>query len=241
MSDRRSEDRPDAGDRRSFPRPPLWLNLLLLFLGIAAVLFARYHRERVSSEFADVITREQRTPADVTKVKKDLAEMDLTRDALQSELEGRMKFAGSLKSENFYLSIDTNARKLRFYYGDKVLREADVIVGEAKSLSANGKSWTFVPLKGAFPIEAKLVDHPWRIPEWLYSMNGQPIPVERPTVTGGLGKYVLFLPNGYAIHTQPAPDSPLQGAKPGSYMTAEDFIRAVWPRITPGQTQVYIF
>jgi hypothetical protein len=241
MSDRRSQDRPDAGDRRSFPRPPLWLNLLLLFLGIAGLVFARYHRERVSSEFADVITREQRTPADVTKVKKDLAEMDLTRDALQRELEGRMKFVGSLKSENFYLSIDTNARKLRFYYGDTVLREADVVIGEARNLSANGKSWTFVPLKGAFPIEAKLVDHPWRIPEWLYSMNGQPIPAQRPTVTGGLGKYVLFLPNGYAIHTQPASDSPLQGAKPGSYMVSEDFMRAVWARISTGQTQVYIF
>jgi hypothetical protein len=52
---------------------------------------------------------------------------------------------------------------------------------------------------------------------------------------------VLYLPNGYAIHTQPAPDSPLQGAKPGSYMVSEDFMAAVWPRINTGSTQVYIF
>lgn len=241
MSDRRNRDRPETGDRRSFPRPPLWLNLLLLLLGIGGLVFARQHRERVSAEFSDVITREQRTPADVTKVKRELAEMDLTRDSLQRELEGRMKFVGSLKSENFYLSIDTNARKLRFYYGDTVLRESDVIVGEAKTLSANDKSWTFVPLKGAFPIESKLVDHPWRIPEWMYAMKGEPVPAERQVVSGGLGKYVLFLPNGYAIHTQPSAESPLQGAKPGSYMVSEDFMRAVWPRITTGQTQVYIF
>jgi hypothetical protein len=241
MSDRRTQDRPETRERRSFPRPPLWLNLLLLLLGIAGVVFARYHRERVSSEFADVLTREQRTPADVTKVKRDLAEMDLNRESLQHELEGRMKFVGSLKSENFYLSIDTNARKLRFYYGDKMLREADVMIGEAKTLSASGKSWTFVPLKGAFPIEAKLVDQEWRIPEWVYAMNGQPVPAERPVVAGGLGKYVLNLPNGYVIHTQPVPESPLQGVKPGSYMASEDFMRAVWPRITTGQTQVYIF
>ncbi len=245
MSDRRIlpaiHDRPETRERRSFPRPPLWLNLLLLLLGIGGIVFARYHRERVSSEFADVLTREQRTPADVTKVKRELAEMDLTRESLQRELEGRMKFVGSLKSENFYLSIDTNARKLRFYYGDTVLRESDVAIGEGKTLSANGKSWTFVPLKGAFPIEAKLVDHAWRIPEWVYAMNGQPVPPERPTVTGGLGRYVLYLPNGYAIHTQPAAESPLQGVKPGSYMASEDFMRAVWPRITRGTTQVYIF
>jgi hypothetical protein len=241
MSDRRNLDRPAATDRRSFPRPPLWLNLLLLILGIAGVVFARYHRERVSGEFADVITREQRTPADVRKIKEELAEADLSKEALQHELEGRAKFVGSLKSENFYLSIDTNHRKLRFYYGDTVLRDADITIGDSKTLTANGKTWTFIPLKGAFPIEAKLVDHAWRVPEWVYAMNGQPVPAERPVVAGGLGRYVLFLPNGYAIHTQPAPESPLQGAKPGSYMVSEDTMRAIWPRIITGKTQVYIF
>ncbi|HEX6642796.1 MAG TPA: L,D-transpeptidase [Thermoanaerobaculia bacterium] len=217
------------------------MNLLLLLLGIAGVVYGRYHRERVSSEFADVLTREQRTPADVTKIKEELAEMDLNRASLKHELDGRMQFLGSLKSENFYLSIDTKARKLRFYYGDTVLREADLTVGESKTVTANDKSWTFIPLKGAFPIEAKVVDHAWRVPEWVYAMNNQPIPAERPVVTGGLGKYVLFLPNGYAIHTQPAADSPLQGAKPGSYMVSEDVMRAIWPRINVGKTQVYIF
>ena len=127
MSDRRHHDRPDGPDRRSFPRPPLWLNLLLLLLGIAGIAFARYHRERVSREFSDVITREQSTPADVTKIKEELSEMDLNRESLKGELEWRMKFVGSLKSENFYLSIDTKARKLRFYYGDTVLRQGDLV------------------------------------------------------------------------------------------------------------------
>jgi hypothetical protein len=240
MSDRRT-DRPEGRDRRSFPRPPLWLNLLLLVLGIAGLAYARYHRERVSEEFSDVITREQRTPADVKKIKEDLAALDLNRDALQQQLEARMKFAGSLKSENFTLAIDTKARKLRFLYGGTVLRDADLTIGDSKTLTANGKSWTFIPLKGAFPIEAKLVDYQWPVPEWVYAMNGQPVPPERPTIPNGLGKYVLFLPNGYAIHTQPAADSPLQGAKPGSYMVSEDVMRAIWPRIIVGKTQVYIF
>ena len=241
MSDRRHHDRPDGPDRRSFPRPPLWLNLVLLLLGIAGIAFARYHRERVSREFSDVITREQSTPADVTKIKEELSEMDLNRESLKGELEWRMKFVGSLKSENFYLSIDTKARKLRFYYGDTVLREADVTIGASKTFSTDDKTWTFIPVKGAFPIEAKLVDHAWRIPEWLYAMNGQPVPAERPAIRGALGRYVLFLPNGYAIHTQPSEESPLQGAKPGSYMVSEDAIRAIWPRIVAGKTQVYIF
>jgi hypothetical protein len=240
MPERRHHGRPDAPDRRSFPRPPLWLNLLLLLLGIGGLLYARHHREQVSTRFARVIAEEARTPADVKTVKEQLAEMDLSREQLRQELAGRAKFMASLKSENFYLSIDTKQRKLRFYYGDSVLREADIVVGEARTIQGNNKQWTFIPLKGAFPVEAKIVGHAWRVPEWLYVANNQPVPAQRPAIENGLGKYVIFLPNGYAIHTQPGPDSPLQGPKPGSYMVAEDVLRAIWPRIHKG-TQVYIF
>jgi hypothetical protein len=241
MPERRNHNRPDAPDRRSFPRPPLWLNLVLLLLGVGGLLYARHHQKEVAKEFSGVIAEQQRTPADVRKMKEELAEMDLTRDALQRELDSRMKFVNSLKSENFYLSVDTRGRKLRFYYGDTVLRETDLTIGESRTVNANGKTWTFIPLKGAFTIEAKLVNHAWRVPEWVYAMNGQPIPAERPTVANGLGQYVLFLPDGYAIHTPPSEESPLEGAKPGSYMVPEDFLRAVWPRINAGKTHVYIY
>lgn len=240
MPERRHHDRPGAPDRRSFPRPPLWLNLLLLLLGIGGVLYARHHREQVSTRFARVITEEARTPADVKKNKEELAEMDLTREELARELEGRAKFMTSLESENFYLSIDTKQRKLRFYYGDTVLREADVVAGEARTISGGEKQWTFVPLKGAFPVEAKIVGHAWRVPEWVYALKDEPVPAQRPVIRNGLGQYVIFLPNGYAIHTQPSANSPLEGAKPGSYMVSEDVLRAIWPRIHKG-TQVYIF
>lgn len=241
MSERRSHDRPGAVERRSFPRPPLWLNLLLLLLGVAGVVFARYHRDKVSAQFADVITEEQRTPGDVRKIKNELAEMDLERDALKRELEGRMKLIGSLKSENFYLSVDSRARKLRFYYGDTVLREANVVVGAQKTIKAGGKTWTFVPVRGAFNVEAKIANHSWEIPEWVYAMNNQPVPPQRPTVEGGLGDYVIFLGHGYVIHTPPREGSPLQGPKPGSYMVDEATMRAIWPRIHKGKTPVFIF
>jgi hypothetical protein len=241
MPERRSESRPDAPERRSFPRPPLWLNLLLLILGIGGLFYARYHREQVSKTFSAVIAEEARTPGDVRKVKEELAEMDLTREALSKELQGRMKFVSSLKSENFYLSVDTKARKLRFYYGDTVLREADITIGDSRTINAGQKSWTFVPLKGAFVVEAKAVDYAWPAPEWLYAMRNEPIPEARPDIPNGLGKYVIFLGNGYVIHTPPAAGSPLQGAKPGSYLVQEDVLAAIWPRIHAKKTPVYIF
>src|SRR5688572_1535806 len=87
MPERRKEERPDSPDRRRFPRPPLWLNLLLLLLGVAGVLLARYHRERVELRYADVLTQQMRTPTDVRGIKEELAEMDLTRQELERELE----------------------------------------------------------------------------------------------------------------------------------------------------------
>ncbi len=219
-------------ERRAFPRPPLWLNLLLLFVAIGGFAFARYNRERVSSKFARVLAEEARTPDDVTRMKDELAKLDLTRNDLQHELEGRMKFVASLKSEDFYLSIDTHTRRLRFYYGDTILREDDVAIGESKTVNANGRTWTFIPLKGAFPVEAKIVGYAWRVPEWLDPA--------RPTIPNGLGKYVLFLPNGYVIHTPPSEASPLRGPKPGSYMVSEEALAAIWERIHKG-TPVYIY
>ena len=241
MPERRTHDRLGGPERRSFPRPPLWLNLLLLLLGIAGVAFARYHREKVSTRYVDVINEDARTPADVRQIKNELAEMDLTRDQLQKELDGRMKMMAGLKSEDFYLSIDTKARKFRFYYGNTILREGDVAIGESKTLTAGGRTWTFVPVKGSFPVEGKVVGHDWEVPEWAYAMSGQPVPDSRPTIPNGLGKYVLFLPNGYVIHSPPSEDSPLKGAKPGSFMVQESDLAAIWSRIHKGKTQVYIY
>ncbi len=242
MPERRKEVRPGAPERRSFPRPPLWLNLLLLVLGTAGLLLGRYHRERVATRFSHVLAEQQRTPSDAKKMKDELAEMDLNRTTLERELDGRMKFLQSLKSENFYLSIDTQAKKLRFYYGDMILREADVVVGPNTTIKTPaGRSWTFIPVKGAFPVEGKAVDYAWRVPEWVYAMNGKPSPVERPVIEGGLGRYVILLPNNYVIHSPPPEGSPLQGAKPGSFMVSEEDLRAIWPRIHMNETQVYIF
>jgi hypothetical protein len=241
MSERRSQERPGALERRSFPRPPLWLNLLLLLLGIAGVVFARYHREQVSDRFADVIAEEARTPADVRQIKEGLAEMDLTREQLKKELAGRTQLMAGLKSENFYLAIDTRRKKFRFNYGDSVLREGNVTIGESKTIEQGDKTWTFLPAKGAFPIEAKMVGHDWVVPEWVYAMNDQPVPASRPAVPNGLGKYVLSLPNGYVIHTPPSAESPIQGPKPGSFMVSESDLAAIWARINTGKTQVFIY
>jgi len=166
--------------------------------------------------------------------------MDLNRDELSKELDSRMKYLQSLKGEEFYLAIDTKRHKMELRIGKNVVRDADVQIGEAKTITWKGKTWTLVPVKGAFSVAGKATDYGWQIPEWVYVMNGQEPPATRPTIEDGLGKYVIFLPDNYVIQSPPSAASPLKGPKPGSFMVSEPDLAAIWPRVTKN-TRVYIF
>lgn len=241
MSDRRSTGRDDSSDRRTFPRPPLWLNLALLVVALGTFLYARHERNVVEQKTSILFKKNENSPAEVNRVRDELAQMDLTEGELAKQLDVRMQYAESLKSAQFYMAVDTAKKKMYFRLGNEVLREMDIQGGEGKSLKgSNGKSWDFVPVKGAFTVAGKAAGLSWQVPEWAYALAGQPVPASRPTIENGLGKYVIFLPNNYVIHSPPSSESPLKGPKPGSYMVPEDDLAAIWPRIST-QTRVYIF
>lgn len=241
MPERRKEKRADSEDRRDIPRPPLWLNLLLLIIALATSLFARHQRRELDADFARVFNKASSGPSELNQLKAELAEMDLTKEALEKELNSRLAYIESLKSRDFYLSIDTSQKRLYLNFGNDTVRDAAVQIGDPATVEgSNGKTWTFVPVKGAFNVIGKEVGLPWRVPAWVYLMNQQPVPADLPTVENGLGKYVIFLPNDYVIHSPPAADSPLKGPKPGSFMVPEADLQAIWERITT-ETRVYIF
>jgi len=241
MPERRKDKRADSSDRRDIPRPPLWLNLLLLIIAVATSLFARHQRRELDADFAKVFNKTSAGPSELNQLKAELAEMDLTKEALNKELDSRLAYIESLKSRDFYLSIDTSKNKLYLNFGNDTVRDADVQIGAPATVQGpNGKTWTFVQVKGAFNVVGKEVGLPWRIPAWVYSMNKQPVPGDAPTIENGLGKYVILLPNDYVIHSPPAADSPLKGPKPGSFMVPEADLQAIWDRITT-ETRVYIF
>ena len=231
---------PHGPERRSFPRPPLWLNLLLLIIAAATFAYARYQRSIVQQKTAVLFQRNENNPEELNKTRDDLAQMDLTQAQLAKELDGRMQYLQTLQSEEFWISIDTAKKKMQFRFGKDVVRECDVQIGEPKTLKASGKTWTFYPLKGGFNVTGKDDDYDTPVAEWVYALNGQPIPGSRPSVHDWLGHYVIFLPNNYVIESPPPPDSPLKGPKPGSFMVPEDDLAAIWPRITT-QTRVYVF
>ena len=239
-SDRRRQRRPLSPSRRSARRPALWVTLSILLLGVALLVFAYEHHRRLDATFARIARTHVSSPYQLARIRADLSSMELTRASLDRELQNRLAMTTAFEAAEFYLAIDTSKHTLRLHFGPEIVREAPVVIGEPRVVRADGRSWQFVPLKGALTVVGKLVDAPWEVPPWAYALRNAPVPAVPVTVRGGLGKYVILLPNGYVIHSPPAAASPLDGAKPGSFMIAEEQMRVIWPRIS-GATRVYIY
>lgn len=234
---------PERIERRSFPRPPLWLNLALLVIAAATFVYARQQRQLLDRKMAALFKASPNSsPAELNRIRDELSQMDLTHEQLAHELDARLQYLQSQKSEQFYISIDTAKRKFDFRLGDNVVREADAVIGPGQTIKArDGRTWTFVPVKGAFTVQAMDDDYDWRVPEWVYLMNGERVPADRPVIPHGLGRYVIVLQDNYIIHSPPPEGSPLAGRpKPGSIMVPEADLAAIWQRIGKG-TRVYIF
>lgn len=128
MPERRAESRTDSPDRRDIRRPSLRLNLILLAAAVAASLFAGRQRDRIDAEFTRVFRESAAGPIELDQITAELAEMDLAEGHLAKELESRLAYAGSLRSD-VYLSIDTARKTLALKSGNVVVREAPVRIG----------------------------------------------------------------------------------------------------------------
>src|SRR5438874_9796097 len=112
-----SDAPPYGRERRSFPRPPLWLNLLLLVIAAATFAYAKHHRDIIEDKTSILFRRNANSPAELNRMRDELSQMDLTQAQLNRELDGRMQYLQSLQSEEFYISIDTQRKKMLFRLG----------------------------------------------------------------------------------------------------------------------------
>lgn len=223
-------------------RPSLRADLLLLAAAILAGGAVLGQRNALDQRFARLLSQTDAAPFEIKKIRDELADLEEDEASLGKELDARLKYARSLKAADFYIVLDTKKRRFDFKYGNKVVRDTCLDIGSPDTIvdPKTGARWTFAPLTGAFSVTEKMEDPDWVAPAWVYVMNGQKAPQKLATVEGGLGRYVLAFSGGYVIHSSPPPDSPLRGAKPGSFMVPEQDLAAIWRRVGPG-TRVYIF
>jgi hypothetical protein len=222
------------------PRPALWLNLVVLTLALASLVLAEQHRGRLDGRFDAIVSKQRASSNDTAIMRNELALANVTRDALVPEVDRRLKMLSDLQLEQFYIAIDTAQHKLRLHFGPRVVRECAVQIGAPREIVSGQTRWKFVAFRGAMNVTGKVENYAWEIPDWVYAMKGAPAPVSRLSIPGGLGRYIVMLPNGYVIHSPPAADSPLQGPKPGSFLVSEADLRAIWPRMS-ANTRVYVY
>jgi hypothetical protein len=228
----------DPGGRK-LPRPPLAVNLLLLAVGTFGGLGAYAHRRSVDARLASLLKQDSAAPFQIKKIRRDLAELETDEATLSRELDARLAYARARKAQEFYLVLDRSDRRFAFKYADRVVRDGCFDIGAPDTIRDRGRNWSFPPLTGAFSVQEKLEQPAWKVPEWVYAINREKRPRDLPTVPGGLGRYVLQFADGYALHSPPPSDSPLKGARPGSFMMSEEDLGAIWRRILPG-TRIYI-
>ena len=225
---------------RKLPRPSSRaLLVLFVLLGIGGV-GAAIHRRVLERDFETRVARSRSAPDEIKRLRRELADLELNEKELANALDTRLKYLAAAKRNEFYISIDTKKHAFSFHFADRTLRDAPVEIGAPRTIVSGRKKWVFASLTGSFNVDNKVEGGSWRVPEWVYRMNGEKPPKSAPSIANGLGKYVIVLDNEYVIHSTPPPESPLKGPKPGSFMVPEADLAAIWKRVGP-ETRVYVF
>lgn len=109
-----------------------------------------------------------------------------------------------IKPEGVYVVVDTHANRLRVYKDGELLREAICSTGSGTVLKdpRNGKTWVFDTPYGERKVLRKTRDPIWYKPDWAFIEEGT-LPPRNPADRVddiSLGKYGLYMGDGYIIH-----------------------------------------
>ncbi len=169
----------------------LWAFLLIAplvaALGIATGL-ARFGGAYVKHPLETV-------PPSIEKIPTDLA-------SAVERLE--RKVTRVVREDEIYITVDTYQNRLRIFRGRELLREAICSTGSGVRLRdpRNGREWIFDSPQGELKITRKVKNPVWVKPDWAFIEEGfEPPKSMRDRVDDvSLGKYGLYLRDGYIIH-----------------------------------------
>ena len=178
---------------------------------------------------------------------------DLPTDAaaarkLQTKLVSQNKqFSTSLDKlgpAGTYVVVDQTQNRLYIMNDDKIVRTAVCSAGSGMVLKAAGssKKWVFDTPRGVFKVRNKIPNPIWKKPDWAFAEEGKTLPTNPQDrfESGTLGKYALYLEDGYMIHGTLYTRLLGRSVTHGCIRLGPDDLQAVWDSVPVGSS-VYIF
>jgi L,D-transpeptidase YbiS len=221
------------------PRGRLRLGVLVVFVVLATltVIAAR----GTGYEYGPAPTR---SSIAVPEPPKDAA----TARKLSTKLTLQNKqFAGALDKlapTGTYVVVDQTQNRLYIMNDDKIVRTAVCSAGSGMVLKAAGssKKWVFDTPRGVFKVRNKISNPIWKKPDWAFAEEGKTLPTnpEDRFESGTLGKYALYLEDGYMIHGTLYTRLLGRSVTHGCIRLGPEDLQAVWDAVPIGSS-VYIF
>jgi L,D-transpeptidase YbiS len=108
--------------------------------------------------------------------------------------------------------------------------------------AGGSRKWVFDTPRGVFKVRNKIANPIWKKPDWAFVEEGKPVP-RNPAdrfESGTLGKYALYLEDGYMIHGTLYTRLLGRSVTHGCIRLGPDDLQAVWDA-SPIGTPVFIF
>jgi L,D-transpeptidase ErfK/SrfK len=143
-----------------------------------------------------------------------------------------------------YVVVDQTQNRLFIMNDDKIVRTSVCSAGSGMILKDSGgkKKWIFDTPRGIFKVHNKITNPIWKKPDWAFAEEGKTIP-KNPAdrfESGTLGKYALYLEDGYMIHGTLYTRLLGRSVTHGCIRLGPEDLQAVWDAASIG-TPVYIF
>jgi L,D-transpeptidase YbiS len=143
-----------------------------------------------------------------------------------------------------YVVVDQTQNRLYIMNDDKIVRTAVCSAGSGMVLKASGssKKWVFDTPRGVFKVRNKIQNPIWKKPDWAFVEEGKTLPTnpEDRFESGTLGKYALYLEDGYMIHGTLYTRLLGRSVTHGCIRLGAEDLQAVWDAVPVGSS-VYIF
>jgi len=164
--------------------------------------------------------------------------------AVKGELKQVEKKLAALQPKGYYVVVDSAENRLRLMRHDEVVREAIASAGTGAVLvdESSGRTWVFETPRGVRKVLSKKKDPCWRRPDWDFVENGEPLPTRSADRIdcAALGKYALYLGDGYMIHGTLYERSLGMSVTHGCVRLGATDLEEVW-KAAPVGTKVYMY